>query len=62
MITIKLWCTKCDHLLENKEIALDSPVDGRFMICPKCKHRIIIFIEGPLDDIKTYISSIRIKT
>ena len=59
-ITIKLWCTKCDCPLEHKGKALDCPVDGHFMVCPICKHRTVIFIEGTWNTLKTYISSIRI--
>lgn len=46
MITIKFWCTKCDILMEVKGTAMDCPIDGTFIICPSCKHRIVFFIDG----------------
>jgi hypothetical protein len=45
MIKIKVWCTKCDCLLEAKGKALDCPIDGIFIICPSCGYRATIFIE-----------------
>ncbi len=40
---IRIWCTQCDVDMEKKGIALDCPKDGTFYICPKCKHRIVVF-------------------
>lgn len=42
----KIWCTKCDVVLENKGVALDCPEDGTFYVCPKCNCRIVIFEKG----------------
>lgn len=41
---IKIWCTKCNCLMEDKGIAMDYPRDGVFFICPTCNYRIVIFI------------------
>lgn len=59
MTTIKLWCTKCDCLYEVGSIAMDCPTDGYFMTCPKCMHRIVIFIEGH-SKLKKYISVLKL--
>lgn len=42
----KIWCTKCDVVLENKGVALDCPEDGIFYECPTCNYRIVILKKG----------------
>lgn len=43
LTNLRIWCTKCDCNLEYGGMALDSPNDGHYYICPTCKSRIVVF-------------------
>ncbi len=43
---IRIWCTQCDVDMVKTGTALDCPKDGWYYECPKCKHRIVVFVRG----------------
>ena len=44
-MSVRIWCTKCDENMKEQGIALNHPTDGVFFVCPKCKNRIVIYLE-----------------